>query len=86
MSVENVSDEFKKVIKEFINDIINTFPEYKGIIFKWYKEENEQITDESSTYIFNYCVNVYPERFFEILYQLNTEVYNVESLSYPLLH
>ena len=33
MSVENVSDEFKKVIKEFINDITNTFPEYKGIIF-----------------------------------------------------
>ena len=77
-SVENVSDEFKKVIKEFINDIINTFPEYKGIIFKWYKEENEQITDESTTYIFNYCVNVYPERFFEILYQ-NNDLFSSEN-------
>ena len=77
-SVENVSDEFKKVIKEFINDIINTFPEYKGIIFKWYKEENEQITDESSKYIFNYCVNVYPERFFEILYQ-NNDLFSEEN-------
>jgi hypothetical protein len=77
-SVENVSDEFKKVIKEFINDIINTFPEYKGIIFKWYKEEDEQITDESSKYIFNYCVNVYPERFFEILYQ-NNDLFSSEN-------
>ena len=62
MSVENVSDEFKKVIKEFINDITNTFPEYKPIIFKWYKEENEQMTYESSTYIFNYClINFFPK-------------------------
>jgi len=74
----NVSDEFKKVIKEFVNDIINTFPEYKGLIFKWYKEENEQLSDESSTYIFNYCVNVYPERFFEILYQ-NNDLFSSES-------
>jgi hypothetical protein len=78
MSLENVSDEFKKVIKEFINDITNTFPEYKAIIFKWYKEENEQITDESSTYIFNYCLNVYPERFFEILYQ-NNDLFSEEN-------
>ena len=78
MSVENVSDEFKKVIKEFINDITNTFPEYKPIIFKWYKEENEQMTYESSTYIFNYCLNVYPERFFEILYQ-NNDLFSSEN-------
>jgi len=77
-SLGNVSDEFKKVIKEFVNDIINTFPEYKGLIFKWYKEENDQITNESSVYIFNYCVNVYPERFFEILYQ-NNDLFSSES-------
>jgi len=74
----NVSDEFKKVIKEFVNDIVNTFPEYQGLIFKWYKEEDNQITDESSIYIFNYCVSVYPERFFEILYQ-NKELFSPES-------
>jgi hypothetical protein len=77
-SLGNISDEFKKVIKEFVNDIVNTFPEYQGLIFKWYKEEDNQITDESSTYIFNYCVNVYPERFFEILYQ-NNELFSSES-------
>jgi hypothetical protein len=74
----NVSSEFKKVIKEFVNDIINTFPEYKGLIYKWYTEENNEITDESSTYIFNYCVTVYPERFFEILYQ-NNDLFSSES-------
>jgi hypothetical protein len=77
-SLGNISDEFKKVIKEFVNDIVNTFPEYQGLIFKWYKEEDFQITDESSTYIFNYCVSVYPERFFEILYQ-NNELFSSES-------
>jgi len=58
--------EFKKIIKEFIEDIQNTFPEYKGIIGQWWKLDNEE---DSIQYIYSYCIRVYPERIFEILYQ-----------------
>jgi hypothetical protein len=80
MSVEEstIPGEFKKVIYEFINDIMNTFPEYKLLIQKWWKDD-----DESMKYIYNYCMKVYPERLFEILYQnveLFTKEYNTEFL------
>jgi hypothetical protein len=80
MSLEEsiIPGEFKKVIYEFINDIINTFPEYKLLIQKWWKED-----EESMKYIYNYCMKVYPERLFEILYQneeLFTKEYNTEFL------
>jgi hypothetical protein len=80
MSLEEIiiPEEFKKVIYEFINDIINTFPEYKLLIHKWWKED-----EESMKYIYNYCMKVYPERLFEILYQnveLFTKEYNTEFL------
>jgi hypothetical protein len=67
-----IPEEFKKVIYEFINDIMNTFPEYKLLIQKWWKED-----DESLVYIYNYCMKVYPERLFEILYQ-NVELFSKE--------
>ena len=66
------TDEFKKIIKEFIGDIKNTFPEYDGIISKWW----DVSADETSVlYIYNYCMKVYPERLFEILYQ-NEELFS----------
>jgi hypothetical protein len=67
-----IPEEFKKVIYEFINDIVNTFPEYKLLIQKWWKED-----EESLLYIYNYCMKVYPERLFEILYQ-NVDLFSKE--------
>jgi len=78
-------EEFQKIIKDFINDITSTFPEYEPIINRWWKLkdyshiENEtdrlvEITknnEERMDYIFKYCLSVFPERFFEILYQNN---------------
>jgi hypothetical protein len=78
-------EEFQKIIKDFINDITSTFPEYEPIINRWWKLkdyshiENEtdrlvEITknnEERMDYIFKYCLTVFPERFFEILYQNN---------------
>jgi len=74
MSLEEttIPEEFKKVIHEFINDIIITFPEYKLLIQKWWKED-----EDSMVYIYNYCIKVYPERLFEILYQ-NVELFSKE--------
>jgi NADP-dependent 3-hydroxy acid dehydrogenase YdfG len=74
----NIPEEFIKIIKEFIHDILHTFPEYKLLIDKWWKLENNEPTQETIEYIFNYCIQTYPLRFSEILYQ-NTDLFSDEN-------
>jgi len=85
-------EEFKKVINDFISDMITTFPEYEGIINKWWKSKSfDDIEDEEERnnlvlkdksnrlkFIFNHCIRVYPERFFDIIYK-NSEMFSVAS-------
>ena len=33
---KDVPEEFHKIINDMINDIVTTFPEYSGIIQKWW--------------------------------------------------
>ena len=44
-----ITDEFKKVIKDFVVDIQNTFPEYQLFIKKWWKSVDDfaEITDDN---------------------------------------
>ena len=73
---EKIPDEFKKVIKDFYKDILTSFPEYKE---KLGENEIKFLTDDNdndNTYIlFTYCRDIYPERFFDILYQ-NVEIFD----------
>jgi len=90
---KEVPEEFSKVIKDFVNDIKITFPEYLPIINKWWKdssnfdyieEEEERIkaiqqSEKTSTGIlFSFCQKKYPVKFFEILYQ-NEEIFKEDS-------
>lgn len=90
---KEVPEEFSKVIKDFVNDIKITFPEYLPIINKWWKdsstfdyiEEEEERTkaiqqsEKTSTGIlFSFCQKKYPVKFFEILYQ-NEEIFKEDS-------
>lgn len=67
--------EIKKVIKDFITDILNTFPEYND---KLTENELEYLKDEPDISKLNialeYFKSVYPERFFDILYE-NEELF-----------
>jgi hypothetical protein len=67
--------EFQKIIKEFIHDMNNTFPEYNGVISQWWDPNKEE---ESTNFIFQYCLKLYPERLLEILYQ-NEELFSESS-------
>jgi len=60
-------EKFHSTIVEFINDLTTTFPEYKSQLDKWKDSENSES-------LYEYCVKVYPERFFDILYQ-NEEMF-----------
>ena len=93
MSEQQIPEEFKKIIKDFVKDIRTTFPEYEPFVTKWWKsrenkdnEDNEEerkaiiakTEQNNMNFIFNFCLKRYPPRFFDILYQ-NNEIFNEES-------
>lgn len=67
-SEEEIPDEFIKIMKDFCGDMINTFPEYeeqiKQFLIGVVEENNEKVRE-----LFEHCRNVYPSRFFDLLYQ-----------------
>ena len=90
--IPEVPDEFRKIIQDFISDIVITFPEYEPIINRWWKikdfkdvsdeEERktqmEQDAEKRIKFIFKHCITVFPERFFDILYK-NTSMFDEDS-------
>ena len=58
-----VPDDFKKIMKDFYSDVLTSFPEYKD------KLSSDVISfltnDDEPVDLFYYCVNIYPERFFD---------------------
>lgn len=80
-----VPTEFHKIINDFISDIVTTFPEYTGLINRWWS--NEDVKDESEisarkknelTFVFRHCIKTIPERFFDILYK-NADMFSDDS-------
>ena len=88
MTTVQIPEDFYKIIDDFVNDMITTFPEYEALIRKWWKvKDYSQIEDledrekcmladkyKKSLFVYRHCSKVYPERFFDILYK-NAEIY-----------
>ena len=70
-----VPAKFPSIIRDFARDLTTTFPEYSILWKKWLGEEQSPREFER---LFKYCTEVYPERFFDILYQ-NDEIFGEES-------
>ena len=81
MSEENivVTETFIKVIKDFYSDILNTFPEYSDEISK-VLEDIEEPNLETIKNIFDYCKEIYPSRFFDLLYQ-NEDIFTDDDIN-----
>lgn len=63
-SKENVAEnnqKFKTSINDFIKELESTFPEFNSTF--------EKIKALSDDELFNHCTAIYPERFFDILYE-----------------
>ena len=73
-------DEFEKIIKDFLKDILRTFPEYADTMNEDLRRiVCEEDDDKSSVQtVFEYCQSIYPKRFFDILYQ-NNELFSNEN-------
>ena len=89
----SIPEEFSKVVKDFVGDLLVTFPEYGPLIDKWWKSKSffDYIEDEegrkaafekaessSLQLLFEYAKKKFPPRFFDILYQ-NEEMFKEES-------
>jgi hypothetical protein len=68
-------ENFKNIIIDFINDLMLTFPEYSYLWSKWGSTET---TIDEYKELYNYSLSVFPERFFDILYQ-NEEIFLPDS-------
>jgi hypothetical protein len=82
-SVEDLTppEEFYKIINDFISDILITFPEYSGLISRWWNRPSDNIEEskkKETLFVFRHCVKVFPERFFDILYK-NTDIFSEET-------
>jgi len=88
-----IPEEFPKIIKDFVGDIKTTFPEFKDLIEKWWKDDPFfnyiEDTEERSkacleaekktiVFLFEFCQKKFPARFFEILYQ-NEDMFKDDS-------
>ena len=70
-----VPAKFQTIIRDFAKDLTTTFPEYSVLWRKWTVED---ISTKEVEKLFKYCTEVYPERFFDILYQ-NDEMFKEDS-------
>lgn len=71
-SPPQMPEKFSSVIDDFLADLSTTFPEYSD---SWAALKSKEQTE-----IYQYCLTIYPERFFDILYQ-NDDIFKVDSLA-----
>jgi len=70
-----VPADFGNILMDFTRDLSITFPEYKQLWEKWTTLE---IPQQEIRYVFEYCISILPERFFDILYQ-NDDIFKPDS-------
>lgn len=63
--MENLPKEFCGCVVDFTRDLTTTFPEYSHLWQKWQSNP----TQEEWVELYEYMKTVFPERFFDILYQ-----------------
>lgn len=69
----SIPEKFKPTIIDFVNDLSKTFPEYTNLWEKWPNANDEEFQE-----LFEYCTKIYPERFFDVLYQ-NVDIFLEDS-------
>jgi hypothetical protein len=75
---------------DFSTDLTTTFPEFSYIWSKWGEPET---SDDELRSLFRHCLKIYPQRFFDILYENDTifgvddetDVYFLPNISFRLL-
>jgi len=80
-NMDEKMDHLKKIVIDLLNDILTTFPEYKNELNTDLVNilNNNENSDTSISSLFEYFKLIYPDKFFDILYQ-NEEVFSKEDV------
>ena len=65
-----IPSEFRQIVSDFLNDLLTTFPEYR-------EKVDERVINVDVEFVYAHVKNVYPERFFDILYK-NSDIFTDE--------
>jgi hypothetical protein len=82
---------FRSTMIDFTNDLTTTYPEFS---YMWSKWGDPETSDDEMLSLFRHCLKIYPQRFFDILYENDTifgiddetEVYFLPNMSFRLLY
>lgn len=71
VTIADISPEFQTIILDFLRDIDCSFPEYRETLSRYlgYSHEMKPMPDELYIELYTHCRDVYPVRFFDILYK-----------------
>lgn len=74
-----IPTEFKKIVVDMTKDVLVSFPEIKykmnEHLYNLVFENNVEQLEHSLKYVFIFCKTIFPQRFFDILYQ-NTSIFD----------
>ena len=66
-------ENFLQIINDMAQDLSNTFPEHSDILSKWtengFRLDSDELSTKQLTHAYHHCMQIYPERFFDIIYQ-----------------
>ena len=68
-------DNFITIVRDFLKDLSVTFPEY---IYLWASWTDPKLPESEIQRLYEYCTSIFPERFFDILYQ-NGDIFQQDS-------
>ena len=79
-----IPTNFQEMITNMTEDLINTFPEHSEILSHWTgdgfrKLDSEELSSKKISYLYDYSLKIYPERFFDIIYQ-NEKMFDDDSV------
>ena len=75
MASEDVPKEFRQIVRDFLNDLLTTFPEYDerlsstNMTFAFREDDSASVNA-----MYEHVKKVFPQRFFDILYK-NEEMF-----------
>ena len=68
-------ENFIIIVRDFLKDLSITYPEFSYLWANW---TDPKLPESEIQKLYDYCITVYPERFFDFLYQ-NSDLFSSES-------
>jgi hypothetical protein len=71
ITINDISTEFQTIVLDFLRDIDCSFPEYREVLepYLGYSHEMKPMPDALYIELYSHCREIYPVRFFDILYK-----------------